>query len=481
MVLNTGPGDDTVRVRVDPRTGEQVVTVNGTAVVLPAGKLLTIRAGAGHDTVEVASGTAVNLTLLGGDGDDVLRGGDGDDRVLGLAGRDDVEAGAGDDRVTAGAGRQRLPDELPVIEWVDGGAGDDIVYGGTGSTVVLGGDGDDRATGGAGDDTVDGGAGDDTLTGGAGTDNVHGRAGDDTGGGGAGRDYLDGGAGDDTLAGGLGDDTLYGLSGADRLDGGAGQDHLDGGHGEDALVGGAGADILSGGRGDDTLLGGAGADRLYLGHGDDTAHPGAGEDTAFVRAGVAATGAEHAVAEHVVTVDITDVGSYIRIEGSPEFVERVEADLDLLRNSPVGQQMLGNLERAHRGSELLSFPGDGLTIRETPEDNGFADPNRDTLGRPHPYIEYNPSFDTLYDGPPVVILYHEMAHVFDYVNGTIDEGTYTGPGNEDVPNSERVAVGLPIDHDGDPATPERVDPDHPIQFTENGLRAELGVPHRPNY
>ena len=45
-----------------------------------------------------------------------------------------------------------------------------------------------------------------------------------------------------------------------------------------------------------------------------------------------------------------------------------------------------------------------------------------------------------------------------------------------VPERERVAVGLPIDDDGDPTTPERLDPRHPYPLTENALRDELGVP-----
>jgi hypothetical protein len=50
-----------------------------------------------------------------------------------------------------------------------------------------------------------------------------------------------------------------------------------------------------------------------------------------------------------------------------------------------------------------------------------------------------------------------------------------------VPNRERAAAGLPIDHDDNPATADRIDPDHPYELTENGLREELGVPHRPRY
>jgi len=87
----------------------------------------------------------------------------------------------------------------------------------------------------------------------------------------------------------------------------------------------------------------------------------------------------------------------------------------------------------------------------------------------------------MYDGPPVTVLYHELAHVYDYVHGTLAEGVYTRPDNEGVDNAERVAVGLPVDHDNDLSTPERLDPRHPYDFTENGLRDEIGAPRAPRY
>jgi Ca2+-binding RTX toxin-like protein len=479
VVINTGPGDDTVEVSVDPATGAQIVTINGTPLQFPAGDHITVRAGAGNDTVTVTPGTRVGLTLMGGEGDDTLRGGQGNDRILGLDGRDRVEAGAGNDRVTAGASRDHLPGEdrrQPVVEHVDGGDGDDALWGGSGNDNLLAGAGHDRAYGGAGRDTVDGGTGDDAVYGGGDTDNVYGRDGSDVADGGDGRDYVDGGGGDDRLAGGLGDDTVYGLSGNDRVAGGAGKDYLDGGRGDDVVDGGAGDDMVSGGRDNDTLTGGGGDDRVYAGAGRDTVDAGDGADTVYGQTEDAVAGAEK-----VVTVEITDVGSYIKIEGSPEFVDRVESDLDMLRSSPTGQQMLGNLEKAHEDSKHWFYGGDGLTIRETRDENGYANNNPTWTGKQHPSITYNPSFDTLHDGPPVVVLYHEMAHVYDYVNGTMADGTYNEPDNPDTPNLERAAAGLPIDHDGDPSTPHRIDPDHPLEYTENGLRGELGAPHRPRY
>ncbi|GAB2617921.1 hypothetical protein Aab01nite_31470 [Paractinoplanes abujensis] len=479
VVLNTGPGDDKVSVSVDPRTGEQIVTVNGETVTFPPGYTVTIRAGEGNDTVDVTPGTRVNLTLLGGEGDDTLRGGDGTDRILGLDGRDTIEGRGGEDLITAGASRDHLPGEdqtKPVVEQIDGGAGNDRLYGGSGHNRITGGNGNDLIEGGAGQDTLDGGDDNDTVRGGSGTDNVFGRGGADTLDGGDDRDYVDGGAGDDTLTGGLGDDTLYGLSGHDTLDGGDGRDYLEGGTGNDTLTGGAGNDMLSGGRDNDVISGGTGDDVIYTGAGRDAVHGGNGTDTAYLQQGEDhSTGTEKAV-----NIEISDQAQYIKITGSPEFVERVQADLDMLRSSPTGQQMLGSLQQAHDDSANWFYDGNGLTIRELAEENGKANVDSGLFKESY-RVAYNPSFDTLHDGPPVTILYHELAHVYDYAHDTLAEGDYTGSDNAGVPNRERAAAGLPIDHDNDPSTPDRIQPDHPYELTENGLREELGAPHRPRY
>lgn len=179
---------------------------------------------------------------------------------------------------------------------------------------IFGGPGDDVLTGGDGDDELDGEAGDDELRGGGGNDRISG---------GRGRDYIDGGAGDDVLSGGRGNDTLYGLRGDDDLDGGGGNDYLEGDAGDDTLDGGPGNDALSGGRDDDTIHGGPADDHIYAGPGRDTVDGGSGGDVAYVQP-------DDAVGrvEHVVTVELRAVGNFVRIEGSPAFVERVQADLD---------------------------------------------------------------------------------------------------------------------------------------------------------
>ncbi|MGB0099438.1 MAG: M91 family zinc metallopeptidase [Nocardioides sp.] len=391
-IFGTGDGDDEIRVEIDPRTGDRVVTVNGQSYRVPDGQEIVVRAGGGSDRIDVPEGTDVDVTLIGGEGDDTIVSRDGSDTVLGMDGEDKIDTGSGADRVSGGADA----------------------------------------------------------------------------------DYLDGQGGGDVVTGGSGRDTLYGTGGDDVLVGGEGQDYLEGADGDDRLDGGSGDDILSGGRDDDTVHGGSGGDVTYSGRGDDTTYAGSGSDTTHVEPGDAAYDTEQRV-----TVEIPDTGSFIKVEGSPEFVARVQADLEMLRSSPAGQQMLANLQENHDNSGFLGFNKESLTISEYPTPDNSTASHDGNANR----IEYSTHFNTLYDGPPSAVLYHEMAHVYDYMNDTLRDGTYEGEDPYDVGdnNRERVAAGLPIDHDDDPDTPERIDPDHPYVYTENGLREEMGAPHRDHY
>jgi RTX toxins and related Ca2+-binding proteins len=399
VIVNTGRGDDSVQIRVDPATGQQIVEVNGTAYRFPPGAAIVVRTGAGDDRITVAPGTNLRLTLLGGSGSDVIRGGDGDERILGLAGDDKIYAGGGNDRVSGGSGR----------------------------------------------------------------------------------DYIDGSRGNDILTGGEGDDVLYGLSGDDWLSGGADRDYLEGGTGRDAIDGGAHNDILSGGRDDDRLRGGAGSDRIYAGHGADQVSGGSGGDTGYAERGDRTSGTEH-----VVTVEIKDLGMDIRIEGSEEFRERVQADLDMLRSSPAGQQMLTELDaimaRTDGGDDR------SLTIVGSPEKRGNHAHSLPWRGgflwldeRERYVVEYEPGgMRAQDDRPPVAGLFHEFAHVYDYGNDTSAPGVYWGADNPKAPNRERAAVGLPVDLNGD-GVAEGLYPDHPVTLTENALRREMGWPDRRKY
>ena len=333
VVVNTGGGNDVVTVRTEP-DGSRIVLVDGVPVRVPAGARLVVRTGAGNDVVHVEGAGAV--TVLGGTGDDTLDGGSGNDTLLAGAGADTVRGGDGNDLVSLGP----CNDGQPGVETAVLGGGDDRLWGSAGMDRTDGGEGDDLLFGGDGDDVISAGGGADTVDGSTGQDRLAGNGGDDTLFGGDAADYIDGGAGDDHLDGGEGDDVLYGLSGRDTLIGGAGGDYLEGGTGEDTLDGGTGQDVLSGGRGDDVLIGGAGDDVVYSGAGADVVLGGGGDDTLYGQGEDTAAGVERMVA----VPSSGGLDGFVRIEGDAEFVERVQADLDLLSASPDGRQMLAALQ-----------------------------------------------------------------------------------------------------------------------------------------
>ncbi|GIH09349.1 hypothetical protein Rhe02_74160 [Rhizocola hellebori] len=402
-VVNTGTGDDNVKVTVDPATGQVIVEVNGSKHYFPPGTPVTIRAGDGNDHIEVPKGTNLSITMLGGSGSDELRGGDGNETIIGLHGDDKVYAGAGNDYASAGSGR----------------------------------------------------------------------------------DYVDGQGGDDIISGGLGDDVLYGLSGNDKISGGEGNDYLEGATGDDVVHGGAGNDIVSGGRDNDQIDGGTGDDVMYGGLGKDTITGSGGNDTAYRQDEDSVAGVRQDV-----KVEVTDAAKFIEIKGSPEFQERVRADLDMMNASPIGQKMLQEQERIHNDSAAIasdwpvlggiSYQGNPLVIEEAGSNTASYSTNWH-LGEDY-NITYNPSrLDSSDQRPPIAGLFHEMAHVYDYGNNTSAEGNVVGGVDDGIENDEREAVGLPIDHDQDPSTPIQLDPDHPYDYTENRFREEMGWPTRKSY
>lgn len=350
---------------------------------------------------------------------------------------------------------------------VRSGAGNDVIHARPDVNVTMdvkGGAGNDRITTGAGNDRVDGGLGDDRIY---------------TAGG---NDYIFGNHGNDRLNGGAGNDVIYGGDGNDHLIGNQGRDFLDGGKGNDLIQGGAGRDILAGGRGNDRLNGGEGGDRLY---------PGADRNQIEGRQSV-----------DLVRDGRSDptLGRSIRIEGSDAFRQRVEADIEFLRGSPNGRQMLTQLDEASRTR------GNQVTIRELEnEQNGFArtTPSGDASIRPDGRpgaggdveVRYNPSFFAERFPTPGVVLYHELSHAYNGVTGTFQPGTYTGAGPDGprtvgtttypgVNNRERQAVGLSntgaaYDFDHNPRTPATTA--NPLPLTENGMRRELGFDDRPSY
>jgi VCBS repeat-containing protein len=202
LTVNSGGGDDIIILGCfDYGCGVSFETI--------------LDGGAGDDVLDASRATR-GVTLIGGEGNDVLLGGRGNDVLAGGDGCDILVGGYGDDMLFGGAG----------MDLLEGGCGNDVLCGGEGSDLILGMNGNDVLSGDAGEDILLGGNGNDTLMGGDGND------------------ILSGGNGNDSLAGGAGNDTLMGDDGNDVLKGDAGNDILVGGDGQDSLDGGPGDDIL---------------------------------------------------------------------------------------------------------------------------------------------------------------------------------------------------------------------------------------------
>ncbi|WP_310739930.1 calcium-binding protein [Inhella proteolytica] len=223
----------------------------------------------------------------GGAGGDLIWSGGGQDTVLGGDGGDGINGQWDDDLILGGEGNDNIWGDL----WLDA----------HGSNYAL--HGDDLLDGGNGNDTLRGHGGSDTLIGGDGDDDLRGdfkNAEDsdplDTEGVFAnldplllrGEDLLDGGAGNDRLVGDADSDTLYGGDGQDSLWGDGedaraelqGRDYLDGGAGDDYLQGRGLEDTLLGGAGNDVLIGDSPVEELVLSlHGNDSLDGGLGSDT----------------------------------------------------------------------------------------------------------------------------------------------------------------------------------------------------------
>ncbi|WP_439614414.1 peptidoglycan DD-metalloendopeptidase family protein [Reyranella sp.] len=349
---------------------------------------LTIRGGAGNDSLQGISGGENTLYGNGGDdslsvyggGANFLSGGSGNDSLQAVGGTNTLLGGSGDDTLTAGTGNDTL----------DGGADVDTMTGGDGNdTFFVDNPGDQviEATGG-GSDTVYAranfalGAGQEVeylrvsgaaglvLTGNGLANYLIGGVGGDALNGDAGKDKLDGKTGADVLSGGAGDDTYYVDQAGDQvieavgggIDNvyasatfmlGAGQEveylrvfgpsglTLTGNELANYLIGGAGGDTLAGGAGNDKLDGGLGADNLAGGVGDDIYYVGQAGDQVIEAVG---GGIDNVYASATFMLGAGQEVEYLRVSGT--------AGLSLMGNE------LANYLIGGTGSDTLGG-GDG--------------------------------------------------------------------------------------------------------------------------
>ena len=426
----------------------------------------------------------------------VERLGNGTFTVMEVNGRIVIDTGDGDDEVTVVAVDGGIRVTVNGVEQVFTGvtAGSVILRLGGGDDVIeVGTDVDVRFTleGQTGDDRLEGGAGDETIRGGDG------------------RDYIDGFSGDDDIEGGEGHDVVYAGDGDDVVRGGDGRDYLDGGEGADTVLGGDLADIVAGGDGADTLDGEGGDDVVYAGGGDDRVVDHGGDNTVYAQTDDDVDRVMGESTSRVITIDLSGLpgDSALRIEGSPRFQQRMLADLDMLRSSPTGRGMLLALDDIHEDTKAIAADWPVLGARRLSGRHGRAARvrgHRQQLGglrqravRPVAVERDPPEPGHRRDVPGVV---HPVGHDHRLAADPAGRGAvprdgapvrlrlrdhdrrHVPPSRAATPTpSERQAVGLPVDHDGDAATPPIVDPDHPIKYTENGLRREMGLPDRETY
>lgn len=373
-----------------------------------------------------------------------------------------INTGGGNDGISVGAGEDRNVT-------IRAGAGNDIVYAGPGRTSVYGGTGDDIINLGSGEG------------------------------------YAEGNDGNDVITGGTGNSVIYGGNGSDELRAGGGANtkvnYVDGGDGNDYIVGGRGYNILHGGKGDDVIFGGD-KNAIYTGEGRDSVQTYSEGSRVFGQHTDDLSQLHPSTLSYNVTPS-NGGHNGIKIQGSADFTQRVEDDLNFYRGSPTGQkslEIIDSLEAPVSVREGLygnyyhySDPGLGIRNNEENRRRGLEDGYiRDGMaGAPAqtPVVTYNRSFITPgHQRPPVVVLHHELAHAINGGTGTFLPGdTILGPGRNGPvteSNVERQAVGLPtssdpFDFDNNPLTPPTTA--NPWPYTENSLLYELGLPPRRKY
>lgn len=262
LSITADGADDQISVTA----ADGVFVVNGTPTTLAVSPsaTITVDAGAGADTVDLAllpAGSYGAAVVNGGDGDDRLSGGPAGDRLVGGKGHDVVNGNSGND----------------VLVWNNGDASDDVKGDvGADEVEINGATAADQFTitkdattghvlihrGNLVAFTVDATAEKVTVNGLQGNDEI--TAGDGLAG--VTSLVLNGGNGADTIAGGDGDDVISGGDDSDDLGGGGGDDRISGDRGFDDLRGDAGDDTLVWNNGDasDNDFGAEGVDTLEV-------------------------------------------------------------------------------------------------------------------------------------------------------------------------------------------------------------------------
>ena len=273
-----GDGIDTLDLSAIT-TGFDTVTVNltsGTAYATYGGVSVTF---ASLDSIEAVTGSALNDTIIGNAGVNILRGGAGNDTIDGGAGDDQLFGGGQSDTASYASATAAVTVSLLLQnQYQDtGSAGMDYLSqfanltGSKYNDTLTGDNGNNLLDGGAGADVMKGGLGDDTYVVGNSFDNVGERLNEGT----------------DTVLSSI-TYTLPSnvenltLTGTDNL-------NATGNSINNIIHGNAGNNLIDGGAGADQMYGGAGNDTFVVNNSFDKANENANEGTDTVQSSITFT------------------------------------------------------------------------------------------------------------------------------------------------------------------------------------------------
>ncbi len=418
QVLSGTDGSDEIRI-ANGKDGGLEVTVNGEvhSFDAEAAKKLVINGGGGDDTIIAADDVKAQLFITGGAGNDLIVGGAGNDFIIDSSGKNIIDGKAGNDSIIS--------------------SGSDLPNANGAGNILLGGDGND---------------------------------------------YIEGGTGADIIDGGAGNNVLYGLDGDDFITAGSGRNYIDGGRGDDVINNAGANGMLFGGQGNDTIVSSQRANIIAdsFGNNNISAEHGADKIISGNSSSASASNAQSAgsVSRGVAPIDIP---ANFNISGSESFQARVQSDLDTLRQTEIGQKMLSEIaatgfevkitETSNNGNQCSSGKDGHLREDKTPGPGTSSTIQYNRAGlsisrREEPWAER----------PPVVGLFHEMAHSYNAATGTMDYGCYRYDGTKaddhiGLVGAEYQAVG--IEHPLIQSNPDGLN--------ENGLRKFLGIEERTRY
>lgn len=160
-----------------------------------------------------------------------------------------------------------------------------------------------------------------------------------------------------------------------------------------------------------------------------------------------------------------------KINGTPDFQNKVIRDLYFLSTTPSGKALISRLEAA----------GETITFVEYGGNNGFCSPNSGIAARlgisTGSTIQYNPGHrSNAYDSsgnlialPPQMFLAHEMSHALANSEGNHEYGTDPSPpaSEPNINEEEAQAIGTGSHTGRSPS--------------ENSVRSDLGLPARDNH